>query len=85
MIQNERTMGDDMVRWMECGQAKICLKADNTQHLLDLQKKANELNLPNSLIQDAGRTQVPSGAFTVLSIFGKISVVDQVTGTLRLL
>ncbi|XP_074602882.1 putative peptidyl-tRNA hydrolase 2 [Brevipalpus obovatus] len=85
MIQNERTLGDDMVRWLEYGQAKICLRADSTQHLLDLQKKANELNLPNYLVQDAGRTQIPAGSFTVLSIFGKISVVNQVTGTLRLL
>lgn len=85
MIQNERTLGDDMVRWLEYGQAKICLRADNTQHLLELQKNANALNLPSFLVQDAGRTQIPAGSFTVLSIFGKISVVNQVTGTLRLL
>ena len=85
MLQNERSLGDDMVRWLEFGQAKICLRGESTQHLLDLQRRADELNLPNFLVQDAGRTQIPAGSFTVLSIFGRIATVNQVTGSLRLL
>lgn len=85
MLQNQRTLGDDMVTWLEYGQAKIVLKGEDTQHLMDLKKKALDMNMPCYLVQDAGRTQIPAGSYTVLAIFGRIDAVDQITGSLKLL
>ncbi|OQR75372.1 putative peptidyl-tRNA hydrolase 2-like, partial [Tropilaelaps mercedesae] len=66
-------------------ETKICLKVKNTQELLDLEKCAQEKDLPCYLVEDAGRTQIPAGSLTVLSIIGKVEDVNSVTGKLRLL
>lgn len=66
-------------------ETKICLKGRNTQDLLDLEKRAQELNLPCYLVEDAGRTQIPAGSLTVLSILGRVEDVNKVTGHLKLL
>jgi PTH2 family peptidyl-tRNA hydrolase len=50
-----------------------------------LQAQAISLGLCARVIQDAGRTQIASGSRTVLGILGPKSVVDSVTGTLKLL
>ncbi|KAI8478708.1 PREDICTED: probable peptidyl-tRNA hydrolase 2 [Branchiostoma belcheri] len=67
------------------GEMKIVLKGDNVAQLEELASKATALNLPNCIIQDAGRTQIPAGSKTVLGIMGKVETVDQVTGQLELL
>ena len=71
--------------WEELGAKKIVLRTDNEHHLLELYRQAEELHLPVVLVSDAGRTQVRAGSMTVLGVFGKSSVVDQITGKLRLL
>lgn len=55
------------------------------EHLNELAQKADLLGLPNTTIQDAGRTQIPSGSETVLAIFGASKKVDELTGRLKLL
>lgn len=70
---------------MSCREKKIALKGENKQHLLDLMKQAEELGLPCYLVRDAGHTQVTPGSSTVLSIFGKESDVNRLTGKLKLL
>lgn len=51
-----------------------------------LASKAASLDLPTYIVHDAGRTQIPAGSQTVLAIGpGPKSVVDQITGHLRLL
>ena len=57
----------------------------NQNKRLSLEQKAQSLNLPTFIVQDAGRTQVTSGSRTVLGIFGEKTLVDQVTGQLKLL
>jgi PTH2 family peptidyl-tRNA hydrolase len=61
------------------------LKGENKQHLLDLMQKAKESGLLHYLVSDAGHTQVAPGSNTVLSIFGKESDVNEITGKLKLL
>jgi len=61
------------------------LKGQNKQHLLDLMQKAKESSLSHYLVSDAGHTQVAPGSNTVLSIFGKESDVNVITGKLKLL
>ncbi|RWS02357.1 putative peptidyl-tRNA hydrolase 2-like protein [Dinothrombium tinctorium] len=85
LLQNEPKFGDSLMRWFEFGETKIVLKGTSTQHLIELEKKALELGLPTYLVQDAGKTQIKAGSTTVLCIFGRVDLVDKVTGTLRLL
>lgn len=85
LLQNESKYGDSLIKWYDYGETKIVLRGDSTSHLIQLEKEAMDLNLPAYLVQDAGKTQVPAGSTTVLAIFGRVDVVDRVTGTLRLL
>ena len=53
--------------------------------LLMLQAAAMSLSLTAKMIHDAGRTQIAAGSATVLGIGpGPKSVIDQVTGSLKL-
>ncbi|OQD73155.1 hypothetical protein PENDEC_c016G01951 [Penicillium decumbens] len=72
-------------RWERNGQAKIALQTKSEDELLLLQAQAMSLGLCARVIQDAGRTQIASGSRTVLGILGPKSVVDSVTGHLKLL
>lgn len=68
------------------GQAKVVLQAKNEEELETLQAQALSLGLCAQIIHDAGRTQIASGSATVLGVGpGPKSVVDQVTGGLKLL
>ena len=72
-------------RWERGGQAKVVLQVRTEEELLLLQGQALSLGLCARVIQDAGRTQIASGSRTVLGILGPKSVVDSVTGDLKLL
>ncbi|RMD44131.1 hypothetical protein DV735_g1033, partial [Chaetothyriales sp. CBS 134920] len=73
-------------RWEGAGQPKIALQAKGGQDQLEtLQGRALSLGLCARVIRDAGRTQIEAGSMTVLGILGPKSVVDQVTGDLKLL
>ncbi|XP_078270250.1 putative peptidyl-tRNA hydrolase 2 [Rhinoraja longicauda] len=71
--------------WDDDGGKKIVLKGMSTGHLLELQDLACRQKLPNYLVQDAGRTQIPAGSRTVLAIMGEERLVNQITGSLPLL
>ncbi len=51
----------------------------------DLIKEAKEKELVVFTVLDAGKTQVAFGTMTVAAIFGPVSIIDQVTGKLKLL
>ncbi|EFW19230.1 hypothetical protein D8B26_007486 [Coccidioides posadasii str. Silveira] len=72
-------------RWDRGGQAKVALQVKSDEDMLLLQAQALSLGLCARVIQDAGRTQIASGSRTVLGILGPKSVVDSVTGHLKLL
>lgn len=72
-------------RWEYGGQAKVAVKCDSEEELLVLQGQAMSLGLVARVIRDAGRTQIQAGSATVLGVLGPKSVVDQVTGGLKLL
>ncbi|KAF5355968.1 hypothetical protein D9756_004242 [Leucocoprinus leucothites] len=72
--------------WERTGQAKIALKASSEDQLIELEAIARSLNLCARSIHDAGHTQVDAGTRTVLGIGpAPVSLVNQVTGKLRLL
>jgi PTH2 family peptidyl-tRNA hydrolase len=65
---------------------KVALQAKSEEELEVLRATAISLGLVAEVIADAGRTQIASGSLTVLGIGpGPASVVNRVTGTLRLL
>jgi PTH2 family peptidyl-tRNA hydrolase len=73
-------------RWEYWGQAKVTVQVKSEDELLMLQAQAMSLGLCAKIIHDAGRTQIASGSATVLGVGpGPKSVVDQVTGHLKLL
>jgi peptidyl-tRNA hydrolase, PTH2 family len=73
-------------KWEDEATAKVALKVDSEKELLELQKEAEKLGLPNYLVMDAGRTQIEAGSKTVLSIGpAPISEIDKVTKHLKLL
>lgn len=73
-------------RWLREGQRKIVLKVSSLNELLTLKREADRLNLPNSLVEDRGLTELPPGTITCLAIGpAPRDLVDRVTGKLRLL
>jgi PTH2 family peptidyl-tRNA hydrolase len=73
-------------RWESLGQAKVTVQVKSEEEMLLLQAQAVSLGLCAKVIHDAGRTQIASGSATVLGIGpGPRSVVDMVTGNLKLL
>lgn len=72
-------------RWERAGQAKIAVQVKSEDELTVLQAQAMSLGLCARVIHDAGRTQIAAGSSTVLGVLGPKSVVDQVTGGLKLL
>lgn len=83
MLSNNPTV---LKQWERSGQAKVALKCNSEQELLQLENKARSLNLCARSIRDAGRTQIAAGSRTVLGIGPAPSkIIDQVTGHLKLL
>ncbi|KAH6682566.1 peptidyl-tRNA hydrolase PTH2-domain-containing protein [Halenospora varia] len=73
-------------RWEREGQMKVALQVKSDEDLALLQATALSLGLVAEVIADAGKTQIASGSHTVLGIGpAPMSVIDKVTGTLRLL
>lgn len=72
-------------RWENNGQPKIAVQCKSEEELDTLQALAVSLGLCARTIHDAGRTQIAAGSATVVGILGPKSVVDQVTGHLKLL
>ncbi|KAG2219988.1 hypothetical protein INT45_001887 [Circinella minor] len=77
----------DVLRtWERTGQAKVALKIDSEEKLLELQAIALSMNITAQSICDAGRTQIAAGSRTVLGIGpGPIELINSVTGHLKLL
>jgi peptidyl-tRNA hydrolase, PTH2 family len=72
--------------WYSQSQAKICVKVDSERELRVLKGRLDEMGLPNSLIQDAGLTQLEPGTTTCLGIGPLPSeTADKYTGELKLL
>ena len=65
---------------------KVALQVRSEEELEMLQAQAMSLGLCARIVHDAGRTQIATGTATVLGVGpGPKSVVDQVTGNLKLL
>ncbi|XP_063283604.1 probable peptidyl-tRNA hydrolase 2 [Pelobates fuscus] len=85
LLLKESKTRDVACKWDEYGAKKVVLQGSNTTHLLELQALALSMNLPTYMVQDAGRTQIAAGSYTVLSVIGEEECVNKVTGKLKLL
>jgi len=73
-------------RWRDEGAKKVALEAESLEEIEELAKKANELDIVNILIQDAGHTEVPPGTVTALGLGpDRTDLLDKVTGSLPLI
>ena len=73
-------------QWLASGQKKVCLKGDDAEHLLAIEKQAKAAGISTTLVHDAGHTQIPSGSLTVLALGpDSETLLEQITGELKLL
>lgn len=73
-------------KWLSEGAKKIVVKVYSLEELLELERQARRLRLPNSLVVDRGLTQLPPDTPTSLGIGpADDEVVDKITGKLKLL
>ena len=85
LVQTQPNWKEACTKWDDQGSRKIVLQGLSTHHLLELKHKAYGMRLPSIIVHDAGKTQVEPGSLTVLAVFGTVPLVDQVTGSLKLL
>ena len=77
---------DILESWLASGQKKICVKGNDLDHLLQLEKLASDKGILCTKIHDAGHTQIPSGSLTVLALGPDTeSLLSSITGELKLL
>ena len=78
---------DYVVDWWEGSQTKIVVGVNSEEELLDIRHKAQDIDIPCSLIQDEGRTEfggVPT--YTAVAVGPAPSdLIDPITGHLKLL
>lgn len=84
-LVNSTTSTGLLRKWESNGQPKIAVQAKSEEELDTLHALAVSLGLCARVIHDAGRTQIAAGSATVLGVLGPKSVVDRVTGHLKLL
>lgn len=72
--------------WFEGGQAKVVVKVQSMEELIEVRKRAESLRLPVVQVQDSGLTQIPPGTTTCIGIGpAPAELVDRVTSDLKLL
>lgn len=54
--------------WLSLGQPKIVLRVNSLKEMEEIVKLANDRNVINGLVRDAGRTQLAVGTITVLGL-----------------
>ena len=71
--------------WLTSGQKKVCVKTTQDE-LVKLEQDAIKLGIQTVRVNDAGKTQIPSGSLTVIA-FGPAQddELTQLTGHLKLL
>lgn len=73
-------------KWMGEGQRKVVVKVDSEKALFEIKAIADANGLVNSVITDAGRTEIAPGSVTCIGIGpAPESAVDKVTGDLTML
>lgn len=73
-------------KWMDSGQRKVVLKVQDEKQLFEIKAMADAAGLINSVITDAGRTEIAPGSVTCIGIGPSTdSILDKITGELSML
>ena len=73
-------------KWIEEGQKKIVLKVNSLDELMEIKNKVEKEGIPNSLIIDAGLTELEPGTITCLGIGPcPCELIDKIISHLKLL
>lgn len=76
---------DAFEKWTQCGQPIVVLKVSSERELFEFKAIADTQKINNSIICDAGRTQIEPGTNTCLGIGPySIAVLDKITGELKM-
>ena len=82
----KKSPADKIRKWENEAYAKVVLKVQTKEELIELKKLADEKGIANYLVVDAGRTQIPTSSITVLALGpDEDKIIDEVTGDLKLL
>ena len=82
----KKSPADKIRKWENEAYAKVVLKVQTKEELLELKKLADEKGICNYLVIDAGRTQIPTSSITVLALGpDEDEIIDEVTGDLKLM
>ena len=82
----KKTSPEKIRKWENEAYAKVILKVQTKEELIELKKLADEKGISNYLVVDAGRTQIPTSSITVLALGpDEDEIIDEVTGDLKLL
>ena len=78
------TLDPAAAAWVEKGMAKICLRVNSEQELIDLHQQALALGLKSHLIRDSGRTEFAGVPTLTACAVGPdpAEQIDLVTGSL---
>jgi len=72
--------------WEMDGAKKVIVKVSTLEELFQIKEIAKKNNVPNFMVKDAGRTEIPSGTITCLGIGpDNDDIIDKVTQDLKLL
>jgi len=83
---SKKSNPDAMNEWMNNAYPKIVLKVRSMEELISLKISADAAGLVNSIIADAGRTEIAPGSVTCLGIGPDAgSKIDRITGDLQML
>ena len=84
-LQSKKSDFSNFKKWYADGQKKEVVKTINESSLRQLQQHASDISLTNSLITDAGLTEVPPGTVTCLGIGPATETkINEITGKLSL-
>lgn len=72
--------------WELDGEKKVIVKVNSLEELFEIKEIAKKNNIPNYLVRDAGRTQLPASTITCLGIGpDEDEIIDRATSDLKLL
>ena len=76
----------EILAWIQGNFAKICVRVDSEEELIEIHKNALAAGLESSLITDSGLTEFGKPTKTCLAIGpDKSEKIDKITGHLKLL
>lgn len=70
--------------WLSMGMAKVCLRVNSEEELLEFHKKAIDAGLSSHLIKDSGRTEFKGQPTYTACAIGpdEVEKIDAITGNL---